>query len=569
MVIVALLLRLHHLDEESLFMDEVYQVSFYNLPLSKIYLGAARQQQPPLDHWFGHFVYLFSQSDFAVRLPAALFGTASVALLMLLLWENTNPYLAGFISLVYALSPFHIYFSQEARPYSISIFFLLVLCLAVMRLEKKDRLSWMDFLLLMLIELLFLLSRNLSPLCVFAALNLIFFTRFLAALLRRKDVDIRRNAVYLLSAAAAFIAFFPILKVLMVTSSRYAPETPLFETLTTGLERFSYLPGFRAFIVQFEPLGYFFLVLVLAGLMLRLFNFKRVPKYDIFSIAAFLLVLSLTFELFIFQAKTELPYRPPYPIYLQPLSLIMAAYTINAIYLCYQKKGIYIVVSFFILLIMSCATCQSKKITHKTDWKKMAVTINESYDVGYLGIVETLSARKAWKPYEWGFSRYPLSVPAERITSFLDFPQILTKIKTKPFFIFFYYRDYKLLSGSKFAFIENSGGFPELESKSIVSNNVINVKHFKGMFLADLKSYSGNTIKDLYRLIKELASQLPNNNSLIDMLLLASELEHLCPELKSNSFEPMQLVAALADESDWPYIVKVRKIISNIDQDCQ
>ena len=57
LAIMTLFLRLHHLDFESLFMDEIRQVSFYENSINEIIANAASQQQPPLDYWIGHFIY--------------------------------------------------------------------------------------------------------------------------------------------------------------------------------------------------------------------------------------------------------------------------------------------------------------------------------------------------------------------------------------------------------------------------------------------------------------------------------------------------------------------------------
>jgi 4-amino-4-deoxy-L-arabinose transferase-like glycosyltransferase len=70
-------------------MDEIRQTSFYANPLTEIIDNSASQNQPPLDYWLGHLVHFLTSSDFAVRLPAALFGTGSVLLLVILISQIT------------------------------------------------------------------------------------------------------------------------------------------------------------------------------------------------------------------------------------------------------------------------------------------------------------------------------------------------------------------------------------------------------------------------------------------------------------------------------------------------
>src|SRR5512136_1814581 len=74
LLVFALALRLHHLDYESLWVDELLQVSFYAHPFDEIARYAAHQQQPPLDYWIGMGMNSLSSSDFAVRLPSVFFG---------------------------------------------------------------------------------------------------------------------------------------------------------------------------------------------------------------------------------------------------------------------------------------------------------------------------------------------------------------------------------------------------------------------------------------------------------------------------------------------------------------
>ena len=62
-VLLAIVTRLYHLDAESLFMDELRQVSYYGNTFDEIITLAISVLQPPLDIWIGHVVYFYAQSD--------------------------------------------------------------------------------------------------------------------------------------------------------------------------------------------------------------------------------------------------------------------------------------------------------------------------------------------------------------------------------------------------------------------------------------------------------------------------------------------------------------------------
>jgi 4-amino-4-deoxy-L-arabinose transferase-like glycosyltransferase len=159
-VLLALATRLYHLDAESLFMDEWCQVSYYNDKFHEIIYLAASQTQPPLDYWIGHVIYYYAQSDFAVRLPAAMFGTGSVAILMLLVARISGWHFAIPAGAVMALLPFHLYFSQEARPYAIAIFFLLLLLWMLAKMLETAELKKRHYIALLFIACGLLFSRT-------------------------------------------------------------------------------------------------------------------------------------------------------------------------------------------------------------------------------------------------------------------------------------------------------------------------------------------------------------------------------------------------------------------------
>jgi len=122
----ALVFRLHHLDHESLWMDELRQTSYYSDSFIQIVADAASQSQPPLDYWVGRLVQYVSDSDSAVRLPSALFGAGAVAVLVVLTAGVSSWPVAFGFGVTYSLLPFNLYYSQEARPYAIAVFLISV-----------------------------------------------------------------------------------------------------------------------------------------------------------------------------------------------------------------------------------------------------------------------------------------------------------------------------------------------------------------------------------------------------------------------------------------------------------
>ncbi len=132
-LVLAAFLRFYRLDAQSLWADEGNSVSLSGRSLPFITAGAAHDIHPPLYYYLLHFwMRVFGNSEFAVRALSALLGTGLVYLTYLLGHHLSRPpsvppkvgeeashscwlgLIAAFLS---AISPFQVYYSQEARMY--------------------------------------------------------------------------------------------------------------------------------------------------------------------------------------------------------------------------------------------------------------------------------------------------------------------------------------------------------------------------------------------------------------------------------------------------------------------
>ena len=120
LVLVALALRLLRLTFQPLWWDEGWSLYFATADLPTMLRLTAVDIHPPFYYLLLHlWIGLFGSGDVAVRLLSVLVGTATIPLLYLtgrrLLGEKGGV-LAAFLL---ALSPFHIYYSQEVRMYGL------------------------------------------------------------------------------------------------------------------------------------------------------------------------------------------------------------------------------------------------------------------------------------------------------------------------------------------------------------------------------------------------------------------------------------------------------------------
>jgi len=118
---LALVLRLPQLNG-SFWLDEAAQALESARPLQD-QLKISGDFQPPLIHFLAHFALYFSQSEWWLRTVTALIpGLLTIFFTYQLAktWQFRHPWLAP---LLLATNSFHIFYSQELRPYSLPAFF--------------------------------------------------------------------------------------------------------------------------------------------------------------------------------------------------------------------------------------------------------------------------------------------------------------------------------------------------------------------------------------------------------------------------------------------------------------
>ena len=150
LTVLALGLRLYRLGFQALFLDEYGSWRISSVPgfgefLRTVWLHEAN---PPL-----HFILLrawmalFGDSEISLRMPSVLFGTATVWVMMRVAWDarfrgRFALFLAGLLPVV---SPYALYYSQEARAYAMLLFLAALILLFVVRIwMAPERPAWGD-----------------------------------------------------------------------------------------------------------------------------------------------------------------------------------------------------------------------------------------------------------------------------------------------------------------------------------------------------------------------------------------------------------------------------------------
>lgn len=133
-------LRLYRL-ESGLWLDEILTyVHYARLPFGEIVSTYASENQHFLYSLMAHACFqLFGEGAWSLRLPAVLFGVASIGAIYLLGREVTGVREAVFAAALLAFSYHHVWFSQNARGYTGLLFFTIFSSWLLVRALNEDR----------------------------------------------------------------------------------------------------------------------------------------------------------------------------------------------------------------------------------------------------------------------------------------------------------------------------------------------------------------------------------------------------------------------------------------------
>ena len=536
---LSLILRVHHLDHESLWMDEIRQTSFYANRLTEIIDNSASQNQPPLDYWLGHLVHFLSNSDFAVRLPAALLGTGSVLLLVMLISRISSWWVACGFGIIFALLPFNLYYSQEARPYAIAIFLFLCMFWVLNNLLNSNRNKMLvQILLLLFFSTIFLYSRALSPLVLTVCLVLILiFWRGL--LYKQTDIAVaEKRRIVMLSCGTlilALLVYVPSLKLIIAKSERYVSDTSMvfnIDRIISCVVNLDLSPLWQAYVVQSEPITYPLLLLVGFSPFFG-WQSRHHHNSSIWALAILLLPTASILNILVFQSKSNLPFRPAYVSYILPLVFIVSAISLKGLWnfatkarwVYLTRASISVVIVFFSMQTVM-AVIDFKLMKRKPDWRGVSAYLANNYDAQHVLIFDSFSNYGEWEPTFHGFPLYYRGQsPLDSIAQIPYRARKFAELSHNPILILFQWREYYLTPHSSYPILS----FPSPDMQSIDYQKVchdpfLTCTKFTGFFLIQLKERSNNLAYDTYTIIKRILVHYPRGSWTVELHLAAAAL---------------------------------------------
>lgn len=391
--ILAAFFRIYNLGLNSLWLDEATSILISRGSISSII--QADVVHPPLYYLMLHVFIFLGDSEWIVRVPSAIFGIAAIPLIFKLgdkLYGRKQGLIAAFLL---AISYVHIYYSKDARMYTMLFFFtLLSIYLFWVALEKNDRRSWM---LLTVINILGLYTHYMMIPILLVEFLFVLFTHFHLNL-EQRGCTIKRDTLkpYILSLILTALAIAPI--ALMALSGLSGKMS--------GRNIIGIRPNYAFFhdvVIWFDPtseLGrstepiFSLLYIILFGYGI----FRSVGKKEK---ETFLMILYFFIPIiFSIWVASEMHFMPRYVLHILPAFLIVISYGIVDLGASIAKVGgklsrvPYIELIVTIIIVGSVATITFPHIKNisteatKNDWRAAADYLKMNAVAGDVIIIE-------------------------------------------------------------------------------------------------------------------------------------------------------------------------------------
>jgi mannosyltransferase len=163
-VVVTLIgggLRVLLLGTKSMWLDETFSVWMASQPIGDMLQWIVKiDQHPPLYYLLLHFwIALNGDGPYDVRMFSVLFGTGTIPIIYLIGQRMSGATVGLAAAAILALSPFHIYYAQETRMYTLLAFNAAVAIYALVRLLTGSRAA-RDWVLFVVFSVATMLTHN-------------------------------------------------------------------------------------------------------------------------------------------------------------------------------------------------------------------------------------------------------------------------------------------------------------------------------------------------------------------------------------------------------------------------
>jgi mannosyltransferase len=147
LTIIGIFLRFYHLGYNSLWLDEASTYTFASMSLPDIWQATTGGEfNPPLFYWIEHVMLVFGNNEIILRFVPAVLGVLTIPLVYIIGRDFYDRNVGIIAAAAVTFSPFLIFYSQEARAYSMMLFFIaLAIIFFLQALKTSDLKNWALF----------------------------------------------------------------------------------------------------------------------------------------------------------------------------------------------------------------------------------------------------------------------------------------------------------------------------------------------------------------------------------------------------------------------------------------
>ncbi|MDO9325304.1 MAG: glycosyltransferase family 39 protein [Methanoregula sp.] len=369
LTIIGFFLRFYNLGFNSLWLDEASTNTFAQMSLSGIWqVTAGGEFNPPLFHWIEHFMLMMGNNEVVLRFVPALLGVLTIPLIYLVGKEFMDRNVGIIAAAAFAFSPFLIFYSQEARTYSMLLFFVAFSMVFYFRALKRNELK--DWALFGILSALAFWSHFYSFVII---ASLIFYAILM------QMTNIQKNIQNLKMIAVSIILFivlcFPLIILAMQLFAARTSSEPAFGIQGLGIisETFRQFSGFSDISM------YLLIILFIIGI---------IQAFLIDKNKGFFLV-TLTFLTFVisFILSFKMPMVPRYMIFFETIFFIGIAVSYMSFYRLINNRGVVYGFVAFLVILSAPILVNYYSGYSKDDWRGFSGQIQQVTKPGDLVVV--------------------------------------------------------------------------------------------------------------------------------------------------------------------------------------
>lgn len=384
LIIIGVSLRFYHLDYIPFWLDEASTLDTASRSLLGIWnIVSTWDSNPPLFYYIEHFMLVFGRSEVVLRFIPALLGVLTIPVFYYIGKEFADEDIGIVMAALLTFSPFHIYYSQEARAYSPMLFFFsLALFFFLLSLRTNSAHSWILFGLFSALTL-WTHYYILIPVALLFA-----FALFWGIARTRKGLTQPHR--YALSFVTFLIISLPLVPLII-----HLVLTRRNSLLGWGLKGLDLI---YAIFINLSEKNLYMLALFCVLFVIGTFFFWKTDKVKTILIAG-LLALPIIISIYL---SERIPLDPRYLLYLLPVFFLGISLSIKPLARLVKSKDITLVVIILFFLIQAPFLAMEYNSYFTTysngDWRGMAHSIEEnSIEGDYIIVIP-------------GYGRLPLDI---------------------------------------------------------------------------------------------------------------------------------------------------------------